>query len=168
MDITQLRYFLAAAETLNYTRAAKKLYISRQALRQALAAMETELHVPLFINRHNKLSLTAAEEYLQTAGQEVVGAFDQMMEGAGGFARQKNTIKVALAVSLFPFLLPEDLAGHRCIGFGPSAPSMSRLSVFSTRISYCCCSYSRYLQTLNQDSPLLSNDLYFKKSSQNQ
>ncbi len=107
MDITQLRYFLAAAETLNYTRAAKKLYISRQALRQALAAMETELHVPLFINRHNKLSLTAAGEYLQTAGQEVVGAFDQMMEGAGGFARQKNTIKVALSVSLFPFLLPE-------------------------------------------------------------
>ena len=35
MDITQLRYFLVTAETLNYTKAAEQLYMSRQALRQA-------------------------------------------------------------------------------------------------------------------------------------
>ena len=43
MDITQIRYFLKTAELLNYTRAAEQLFITRQSLRQAIAAMEAEL-----------------------------------------------------------------------------------------------------------------------------
>ncbi len=107
MDIMQLRYFLTTAETLNYTKAAEKLFLSRQALRQALSAMEKELGLPLFINQRNKLSLTGAGEYLKLAGQGTVDAFDEMMTGIQRFAKKEAALKVALSVSLFPFMLPE-------------------------------------------------------------
>ncbi|MBP3700596.1 MAG: LysR family transcriptional regulator [Lachnospiraceae bacterium] len=107
MDITQLKYFLTTAETLNYTRAAEKLFISRQALRQALTAMEKELGSPLFHNERNKLSLTAAGEYLRLSGQDVVKNFDEMMEGMQRFAKKEVTLSVAFSQSLFPFMMPE-------------------------------------------------------------
>lgn len=107
MDITQLRYFLKTAETLNYTQAARQLFISRQALRQALAGMEKELGAPLFVNERNKLTLTATGEFLRLNGTEVVKNFDVMMESLQRFAQQKQMLTVAFSVSLFPFVLPE-------------------------------------------------------------
>lgn len=107
MDIMQLRYFLTTAETLNYTKAAEKLFLSRQALRQALSAMEKELGLPLFVNHRNKLSLTAAGEYLKLTGRGTVESFDEMMAGVQRFAKKEAVLKIAFSVSLFPFMLPE-------------------------------------------------------------
>ena len=53
MTIQQLRYFLALCQDLNYTRTAERLYLSRQALRLSIAALENELCGPLFINVRN-------------------------------------------------------------------------------------------------------------------
>ncbi len=107
MDITHLRYFLAAAETLNYTKAAKQLYISRQALRQSLTLLEKEFETPLFENRRNKLSLTPAGEYLCRTGREAMEKFDLAAEGMKQFSRQEGILTIALSISLFPFMLPE-------------------------------------------------------------
>lgn len=107
MNLTQMRYFLATAETLNYTKAAKQLYVSRQALRQALQLLEDEFETPLFVNHRNKLSLTAAGEYLHTAGAEAVEKFDRLTEGMKRFAGQRESLRVALSQSLFPFMIPE-------------------------------------------------------------
>lgn len=48
MDIRQLHYFLVLCEEMNYTRAAQRLFLSRQALRQSITALEAELCGPLF------------------------------------------------------------------------------------------------------------------------
>lgn len=37
MDIRQLHYFLVLCEEMNYTRAAQRLFLSRQALRQSIS-----------------------------------------------------------------------------------------------------------------------------------
>ena len=58
MTIQQLRYFLALCQDLNYTRTAGRMYLSRQALRLSIAALENELCGPLFINVRNHLALT--------------------------------------------------------------------------------------------------------------
>ena len=42
MDIRQLHYFLVLCEEMNYTRAAQRLFLSRQALRQSISALEAE------------------------------------------------------------------------------------------------------------------------------
>ena len=43
MDIRQLHYFLTLCEEMNYTRAAQRLFLSRQALRQSISALEAEM-----------------------------------------------------------------------------------------------------------------------------
>lgn len=105
MDITQLRYFLKTAETLNYTRAAESLFITRQSLRQALANLEAEIGAPLFLNEKNHLSLTEHGEYLAFAGGDVVQSFDAMTTELSRLVNQQSTLRVALSVSLLTFLL---------------------------------------------------------------
>ena len=56
MDIRQLHYFLVLCEEMNYTRAAQRLFLSRQALRQSITALEAELCGPLFLSAHHKLT----------------------------------------------------------------------------------------------------------------
>ncbi len=43
MDFNQVRYFLALADTLNFTRAAEQCYVSQPALTQAIKRLEIEL-----------------------------------------------------------------------------------------------------------------------------
>ena len=60
MDIKQLQYFLAAAEHLNFSRAAESLYISQPALSYQIAELEQELGTPLFLRDRRKMFLTPA------------------------------------------------------------------------------------------------------------
>lgn len=53
MDFNQVRYYLALADTLNFTRAAEKCYVSQPALTQAIKRLETELGGEL-INREGR------------------------------------------------------------------------------------------------------------------
>ena len=43
MEFHQIRYFLMAAETLNFTRAAEQCYVSQPALTRAIQKLEEEL-----------------------------------------------------------------------------------------------------------------------------
>lgn len=87
MDIQHLRYFLTVSRTLNYTKAAEELYISRQAVAQAVRQLETELQSPLLINRKNALALTPLGLVFQKEATKIVRAFGQfeaaMMKQAG-------------------------------------------------------------------------------------
>jgi len=48
MEMHQVRYFLALAETLNFTRAAEQVHVSQPALTRAIQQLEAELGGPLF------------------------------------------------------------------------------------------------------------------------
>lgn len=95
------------AEQMNYTRAAQKLFISRQALRAALSSLEQELDMSLFMNRHNRLSLTAQGEFLRLEAEPVVAVFDAMVERLKQADGRNWILRVAFSVSLLPFMLPE-------------------------------------------------------------
>ena len=60
MNTTQIKYFLAVARTLNFTEAAKRLYISQPALSKQITVMERELNMQLFIRDQKKVRLTPA------------------------------------------------------------------------------------------------------------
>lgn len=78
MTIQQLQYFLAACEDLNFTRTAERLYLSRQALRMSIAALEKELCGALFSNVHNHLQLTEKGEHFRAQAAPVVAQFEQL------------------------------------------------------------------------------------------
>ena len=58
MDFNQVRYFLALADTLNFTRAAEICHISQSALTQAIRRMETELGGELVFRKGRNSELT--------------------------------------------------------------------------------------------------------------
>ena len=60
MNQLQIKYFLTAARCLNFTEAAKQLYISQPALSQQISTLENDLNMQLFIRSKNKLRLTPA------------------------------------------------------------------------------------------------------------
>ncbi|NMA25104.1 MAG: LysR family transcriptional regulator [Clostridiales bacterium] len=60
MTLKQLQYFMAVARSLNFTEAAKDLFISQPALSRSIAELEAELDVPLLIRDHHSVSLTPA------------------------------------------------------------------------------------------------------------
>ncbi|BCL73753.1 LysR family transcriptional regulator (plasmid) [Vibrio nigripulchritudo] len=58
VDFNQVRYFLALADTLNFTRAAEQCFVSQSALTQAIKRLEKELGGELIRRdvRHNELT----------------------------------------------------------------------------------------------------------------
>ena len=75
INFLNLEYFLVAAEELNFTRAAKRLYISQQSLSNHISNLEKEFDVVLF-NRTSPLTLTYAGQALKTRARELLDLRD--------------------------------------------------------------------------------------------
>ena len=60
MNLNQLEYFISVAETLNFTKAAAKCFISQTAMTQQIRSLEKTVGVPLFIRDKHHVELTAA------------------------------------------------------------------------------------------------------------
>lgn len=64
MELRQLRYFAKAAETLNFSDAAKSLNIAQSSLSQQVRQLEDELGTQLFIRNSHSIRLTEAGELM--------------------------------------------------------------------------------------------------------
>ena len=106
MDIRQLHYFLVLCEEMNYTRAAQRLFLSRQALRQSITALEAELCGPLFVSAHHRLSLTERGLSLQRHAAPVVEQFQQMQAALHAEIPSARPVRIGISVSLVPDYLP--------------------------------------------------------------
>ncbi len=58
-DIRNLRAFLAVAEELSFTRAARRLHLSQQGLTDRIRRLETQLGAPLFVRTTRRVELSA-------------------------------------------------------------------------------------------------------------
>ena len=106
MDIRQLHYFLVLCDEMNYSRAAQRLFLSRQALRQSITALEAELCGPLFLSAHHKLTLTDRGISLQRHAGPVVEQFQQMQAALRAEIQSAQPVCIGISVSLVPDYLP--------------------------------------------------------------
>lgn len=80
IELRQLRYFLAVAEELNFTRAAERLHLAQQALSASIRRLEEQLGVTLFVRTTRKVELTSAGEVLVDGARRVVDAASDALE----------------------------------------------------------------------------------------
>lgn len=71
INFLNLEYFLVASEELNFTKAAKQLYISQQSLSNHISNLEKEFGIALF-NRTTPLTLTCAGRVLQKKARQML------------------------------------------------------------------------------------------------
>lgn len=116
MNIKQLRYFLAVAEELNFTRAGAKVNIAQPALSQQIMALEAELGSPLFTREKRKVELTDAGKILIEHAHRVLNAASAAVAAVRATERGA-TAKVTIGAvysSIYTFL-PETLRHFRSI-----------------------------------------------------
>lgn len=81
MTLQQLNYFVEVAETLHFTRAAQKLYITQSTLSYAISSLEHELNVPLFVRESGKrIALTSFGAELLPMAKAVLNGIDDIEE----------------------------------------------------------------------------------------
>lgn len=87
LDIHSLNVFLASADTLNFTRAAKQLHMTQPSVSQHIQSLERHFDTPLFIRSGRNLELTDAGMALLPLVREAVGLsirIDETMESLKG------------------------------------------------------------------------------------
>lgn len=78
MTIEQLRYFLVAAQYLNFSRAADAMFVHQTTMSRNIAAMEEEIGAPLFIRMKYSLQLTSVGLLLRDKAETVIKEYESM------------------------------------------------------------------------------------------
>jgi LysR family transcriptional regulator, benzoate and cis,cis-muconate-responsive activator of ben and cat genes len=72
MELRHLRYFIAVAEELSFTRAAERLNVSQPPLSRQIRDLESELKVKLFERNHQEVKLTRVGRALLARARELM------------------------------------------------------------------------------------------------
>lgn len=95
MEIKQVQYFLAIAETGSFSVAADNLYISQSSLSKQILALEKNLDVQLFDRSKRKVSLTEAGKAFQKHAQNFDDLYKSMLVDMGEFRKTLPTLSIA-------------------------------------------------------------------------
>jgi DNA-binding transcriptional LysR family regulator len=101
MELRHLRYFVAVAEELSFTRAAARLLMTQPSLSTQMAQFERELGVELFDRSRRNIRLTGAGSALLQEARQLLAQLDETMD----IVRRIGKGEV----------------GHLSVGFVPSA-----------------------------------------------
>ncbi|MFB4278696.1 LysR family transcriptional regulator [Nonomuraea sp. MTCD27] len=114
MELQQLRYVIAVAETSNFTRAAERCRVVQSALSHQIAGLERELGARLFERTSRRVRLTPAGEAFLPAARECLEAADR---ARAEVAAASGEIRGRLAVGAIPTVtavnLPVALRDYR-------------------------------------------------------
>ena len=90
MTTTQLEYFLAIGDKLNFTKAAEELFVSQSVLSRQISSLEQELGVQLFVRERRGLSFTQAGKVLFTALKPQAKEFRLLIQRVASLGKQEK------------------------------------------------------------------------------
>lgn len=114
MELRHLRYFVTAAEELNFTRAAARLHVSQPPLSRQIRDLEDEIGAPLFDRGNKKLQLTpAGKAFLQEVKQILAHAVRAARLAKAVSQQKHGQLTLAILSPLGGLFLPPALRALR-------------------------------------------------------
>ena len=108
MELYQIRYFLAVADTLNFTRASEKSFVSQPALTKAIQRLEEAIGGRLFDRTKNSVQLTELGRGMLPNFRQIYDTANHAREEARRLMRaQKEVVRVGVMCTIeFHEMLP--------------------------------------------------------------
>ena len=111
MELRQLRYAVAVADHLHFTRAAEALHVAQPALSQQIQRLEAELGLDLFARTSRSVAVTEAGEALVARARRILAEADAIGEDVDAVRGVlRGRVVIGSMQSLGPFDLPGLLA----------------------------------------------------------
>jgi DNA-binding transcriptional LysR family regulator len=108
MELQQMRYVIAVAETNSFTRAAERCLVVQSALSHQIARLERELGARLFERTSRRVRLTPAGAAFLPAARQCLDAAERAAAEVGAAVGE---IRGRLAVGLIPTVAAVDIPG---------------------------------------------------------
>lgn len=110
VHLRDLRYFVAVADELNFTRAAEQLHLSQPALSKQIRGLETTLRAQLLRRDRRQVELTAAGQALHAAACSLLADWNEAAAVvADAAAAEARTLLVGTLTSIGRKLFPAAL-----------------------------------------------------------
>jgi DNA-binding transcriptional LysR family regulator len=113
MELRHLRYFIAVAEQLNFSRAAEELHTAQPSLSQQIRALERELKMTLFERTHRHVALTEAGRLLLPEARAIVQRVDALAALRETTAGPRGPLRIASISASTIGVLPRVLPAYR-------------------------------------------------------
>ena len=105
--LRQLRYLLALAEHLHFTRAAEACFVGQSTLSAGLKELEATLGAPLVERDRQNVALTALGERIVPRARQVLAAAEDLSEFAADASRpMQGQLRMGVIPTIAPFVLP--------------------------------------------------------------
>lgn len=111
MELRHLRYFVAVANELNFTRAAQRMCTVQPSLSQQIKDLEQEVGVKLLLRSNRKVELTAEGAAFLKQALLCLAHADQAIDDARKIAQlQKEQLNIGFVpvaeMKIFPYIMP--------------------------------------------------------------
>lgn len=113
MELHQLRYFVAVAETENFTRAAARSHVSQPALSQQIMKLESEVGHKLFHRLGRKAVLTEAGVAFLERARRILFEVENAVRELGDHPAMERRITVGAVQTVMPYLMSPLIAAVR-------------------------------------------------------
>lgn len=107
MELRQLRYVVAVAETRNFTRAAARCFVAQSALSRQIGNLERELGAKLFARTSRRVELTPAGEAFLVGARQCLEAAER---AAADAAAAVGEVCGRLLIGTIPTVVAVDIA----------------------------------------------------------